>query len=377
MKVLHVYRTYFPDPPGGLQEAIRQICLSTKPLGVESRVFTLSHTPRPSIIHRDEADVYRCKSYIAPASCDLSGISCIKEFKKLVEWADVVNFHFPWPFADILNLFISEKKPKVMTYHSDIVRQKLLSEFYKPLMKRSLKSMDAVVATSDNYARTSNVLNSFVDRDKLHIIPLGITDTYNPRENKQAEIKHILEKYSLEEGKFAFTIGVLRYYKGFHTLVEAAKSSPYKIVIGGSGPECENLKRQVELCGLTNVIFTGQLSESEKFVLLNACGVFVLPSHLRSEAFGMVLVEASMYKKPMISCEIGTGTSFVNKNDETGIVIESESPLQLAEAINRLIEDASLANQYGSRARERFMALFSELSLGNRYIQLYKHVLKI
>lgn len=375
VKVLHVYRTYFPDPPGGLQEAIRQICISTKVLGVESRVFTLSPEPMPRVISREEADVFRCKSVAAPASCDVSGFSSIREFKRLVEWADIVNFHFPWPFGDVLNLFISSNKPKVMTYHSDIVRQKLLGELYKPLMKKTLKSMDAIVSTSDNYAKTSNTLVSYVDPSKLHVIPLGISDIYQHTNDRLPSDSNLLAKYDLEKGKYAFSIGVLRYYKGFHTLIEAAKSTSYKIVIGGSGPEYNSLKQQVEDNALTNVLFTGQLTESEKFELLDACGVFVLPSHLRSEAFGMVLIEASMFKKPMVTCEIGTGTSFVNTHNETGIVVEPESPGQIAEAINKLVEDKDLAMNYGDRARARYIELFSDVSLGSSYAQLYSSIL--
>jgi rhamnosyl/mannosyltransferase len=376
VKVLHVYRTYFPDLPGGLQEAIRQICISTKALEVESKIFTLSPTPEPTRISRDEGEVFRCRSIAAPASCDFSGPSSIREFKALVEWADIVHFHFPWPFLDILNLFISKNKPRVMTYHSDIVRQKLLGKLYKPLMKKTLRSMDAIVATSDNYARTSGTLNGYVDKSQLHIIPLGIRDYYQVQKEVPTDDTHLLVKHGLEKGKFAFTIGVLRYYKGFHTLVEAAKSTSYKIVISGSGYEANNLKRQVEESGLKNVIFTGQLTESEKFVLLDSCGVFVLTSHLRSEAFGMVLVEASMFKKPMITCEIGTGTSFVNSHEETGIVVEPEKPDQIADAINKLIEDTNLANQYGQRARERYIELFSDISLGCNYKKLYSRILE-
>ena len=56
MRVLHVYRTYFPDTQGGLEEAIRQICASTKVHGVENRVFMLSRNPQPAIINRPEVD---------------------------------------------------------------------------------------------------------------------------------------------------------------------------------------------------------------------------------------------------------------------------------------------------------------------------------
>ena len=180
MKVLHVYRTYFPDPPGGLQEAIRQICLSTQPLGVKNRVFTLSPSPLPETIKRYEAKVVRSKSWAAPASCDLGGIESLRKFSIQAKWADIIHFHFPWPFADILNLLVQSKKPKIMTYHSDIVRQRVLGKLYTPLMRHTLQDMDAVIATSPVYVETSPVLSKYVSPDHIKVIPLGINEESYP-----------------------------------------------------------------------------------------------------------------------------------------------------------------------------------------------------
>jgi rhamnosyl/mannosyltransferase len=119
-----VYRTYFPDPPGGLQEAIRQIALSTRACWVEPRILTLSPTPTPTVVDYPDGRVIRAKSCAAPASCDLGGMGALLKYREMADWADVVHFHFPWPFADVLHLQGRTKKPTVMTYHSDIVRQK-------------------------------------------------------------------------------------------------------------------------------------------------------------------------------------------------------------------------------------------------------------
>jgi hypothetical protein len=102
MKVLNVYRTYYPDPPGGLQEAIRQICLSTKQEGVENTIFTLSKDPSPKVLERPEAIVVREKSWVDPASCDIGGVNAFKTFLKLNKESDLTHFFFPWPFMDLL-----------------------------------------------------------------------------------------------------------------------------------------------------------------------------------------------------------------------------------------------------------------------------------
>ena len=369
--MLHVYKTYYPDPPGGLQEAIRQIAMASAQFEIESRVFTLSPAPGPEVIIRPEASVIRCKSWIAPASCDLGGLSSLIKFSELVKWADVINYHFPWPFADFLHLIIRPAIPAVMTYHSDIVRQRFLGKVYSPIMSRMLKAMSSVVSTSPAYAKTSPMLSDASLVGRVNVIPLGIVESTYP---KGGEDK-ILKKLCLDDSRPYFLfIGVLRYYKGLHSLIDAAASLRARVVIAGSGPEEQRLKHKVDNLHLSNVVFAGQISDLEKIALLKNCRALVLPSHLRSEAFGMVLVEAAMFSKPMISCEIGTGTSFVNIHEETGIVVPPESSVDLALAMNLLTDDTNLALAYGKAARARYEEKFSGDALGKAYSDLYKTV---
>ncbi|MDE1182991.1 glycosyltransferase [Paraburkholderia sp.] len=373
MKVLHIYRTYFPDPPGGLQEAIRQICLATQARGVESRVFTLSPTPEPRDVAFPEARVTRSRSWAAPASCDLGGLDALLQFRALARWADVLHFHFPWPFADVLQLLGMTGKPAVMTYHSDIVRQQALGAVYAPLMRFMLRSMTAVVATSPAYAQTSPQLTRIVDPARLKTIPLGILD-YRDEATAARSSTSIVERLGLSGEPYFLALGVLRYYKGLHTLIEAASLTGAKIVIAGSGPERDALQAQAKRLGASNVVFAGQVSHDEKVALLDGCRAMVLASHLRSEAFGMVLVEASMFSKPMICCEVGSGTSYVNEDGVTGYVVPPEDPPRFAAAIDALLDDAALAARMGDEARRRYERLFSADALGTAYDGLYREV---
>ncbi|MFM0251419.1 glycosyltransferase [Paraburkholderia sediminicola] len=374
MRVVHVYRTYFPDPPGGLQEAIRQIALSTRTCGVEPRILTLSPTPTPTALDYPEGRVIRAKSWAAPASCDLGGPGALMKYREMADWADVVHFHFPWPFADVLHLLGRTKKPTVMTYHSDIVRQKALGAVYGPLMRRTLGSMSAVVATSPAYAQTSETLTACVSKERLKTIPLGIIDYRDAPHPADAQ-RDMANRLGLAEGEpYFLALGVLRYYKGLHTLVEAARYVKAKIVIAGSGPERERLAALAQQTGASNVVFAGQVTHEEKVALLKGCRAMVLPSHLRSEAFGMVLVEAEMFGKPMVCCEVGSGTSYVNEDGVTGFVVAPEQPQELARAMNALLGDDDLAARMGHAARARYEALFSGEALGNAYSALYNDV---
>lgn len=371
MKILHAYRTYFPDPPGGLQEAIRQIVISCHQLGAINTVFTLSPDPVPAVLERPESRVVRCRSWLAPASCDIGGISAFANFSRLAREADVRHYHFPWPFADVLECTVRPNSPAILTYHSDVIRQRLLGAVYAPLMWRMLRSMRAIVATSPAYAQTSPVLSHPSIRDKVRIIPLGIDDGSYPKVGDDAVFDRI--GVSADEPFFLF-IGVLRYYKGIHFLVRAAKGVGCKIVIAGSGPEGERLRKLADEIGADNVTFAGQITDAEKVTLLKHCRALVLPSHLRSEAFGMVLVEAAMFSRPLISCEIGTGTSFVNMNEETGLVVSPGASDALALVMNVLLTDNALAARMGGAARTRYERLFSGQALGRAYAELYREV---
>lgn len=370
MRILHVYRTYFPDPPGGIQEAIRQTCLATASQGFENTVFTLSPTPRPSELESPEARIIRCRSWAAPASCDIGDWGAVRQFARAANWADVIHYHYPWPFADVLEKIVGPHKPKIITYHSDIVRQRLTKLVYTPLMHLMLNAMNSIVATSPAYAATSPILTSPRYKNRVRVIPLGVDKASYTSSPDQA----ILKKLGLESGAPYFLfLGALRYYKGLQFLIEAAKHVNLPIVIAGSGPAEASLRAWAVELGLQNVIFAGQVSEAEKMTLLKGCRAFVLPSHLRSEAFGVVLIEAGMCAKPMVSCEVGSGTSYANINEETGFVVPPENPIELANAMNRLL-DKDLAKTFGDAAEKRYEKLFSAGALGRAYADLYQEM---
>lgn len=373
MDVLSVYRTYFPDPPGGLQEAIRQISLTTSYLGMQNTIFTLSPKNQPRVIEMPEATVVRERSWLAPASCDIGGVSAVSGYLSLLKQTDVVHYFHPWPFADVLNTLKKADKPALLTYISDVVRQRVLGTLYSPLMWHTLRQMDVIVANCPAYVETSPVLSHPSIRDKVRVIPLGIDESSYPKAGDDSVFSRI--SVTATEPYFLF-LGVLRYYKGIHTLISAAKSLNAKVVIAGSGPEGEKLKKQAESLGLKNIFFAGQVTDKEKISLIKNCLALVLPSHLRSEAYGMVLVEASMMNKPMISCEIGTGTSFVNQHEKTGLVLKPENVNEMNDAMRIILNNATLAKTFGDNARSRYELLFSGSALGKAYKSVYEDLIR-
>lgn len=368
MKVLHVYRTYYPDQPSGIAEAIRQTCLATRPLGVESTIFTLS--PRPGQNHpAPEARLVRGRSWAAPASCDLGGPSAFRLFADLAREAEVIHYHYPWPFGDLLHLAVKPAAPAVLTWHSDIVRQRLFAQLYRPLMDTMLRRVALIAATSPAYARTSPVLARPGVRERVRLAPLGVEES-----SLAAPDYDILTRLGVR-GPFFLFLGAMRYYKGLPFLLEAARRTGVNVVLAGGGPDQPAMERLAGETRGRNVFFAGHVSEAEKTALLRACRAVVLPSHLRSEAYGMALVEAALCAKPMISCEIGTGTSYVNLDGVTGFVVPPQDPEALGGAMRALAGDEALAARLGAAARARYEELFSGPATGRAHHALYTEAL--
>lgn len=367
LKVLHVYKSYYPDTVGGIEQVIAQLGAGLKSLGDQSRVFTLSPDPSPGVIVRPEGEVHRCRTTVEISSNPLS-VSAFAGFREQLRWADVVHYQFPWPFADLMHVACANGKPSVVSYQSDIVRQKVLLRAYSPLMKRFLRTVGAVVATSPQYRESSPVLNH-LGRD-VRIIPNGIDEASYPACDA-AKLQAWREE--LGEGFFLF-VGVLRYYKGLETLLKAAQGFAGRIVIAGTGPEAEHLQQTAASLGLSNVRFVGGVSDEDKMCLLQLSRAFVFPSHLRSEAFGMSLLEAAMCARPMVCCEIGTGTSYINADGETGIVVPPEDPDAVRAAMTRFFEDSGLAARMGAAARSRFLEHFTAQQMARSYHALYREL---
>ena len=273
---------------------------------------------------------------------------------------------------DIVHFATRHGKPTVVTYHSDIVKQKMLLRLYRPLKNRFLGSVDRIVATSPNYLATSPVLNRY--RAKVVEITYGLDKSTYP-----TPAPDTMARWRLKFGegqRFFLFVGMLRYYKGLHILLDALQDTGYPVVIVGSGPVEAELKKHAAQLGLNHVHFLGMLPDEDKVALLHLCYGVIFPSHLRSEAFGISLLEGAMYGKPMISSEIGTGTTFVNIGGETGLVVPPSDPAALRQAMRYLWEHPDEAAEMGKRAEARYWKLFTAEQMVRSYAELYNDVMK-
>jgi rhamnosyl/mannosyltransferase len=370
MKVLHVYKTSMEYSHGGVESFIDSLCQETSALGTKNTVLCLAKSPHPNPLEKKGYTLYSAKELIHLASTGFS-LEAFTLFNKLLKTHDIIHYHFPNPFADLLqllNLFSKNKKPSIVTYHSDIIKQRYWLSLYQPLLRYFLNSVNHIVATSPNYLASSAMLQAY--KHKTSVIPIGINISHC-RAPSEEKIRYWQNRLSQP---FFLFVGALRYYKGLQTALEAIQGTDLQLVIAGKGGvgHIENELRSItKRLKLNNVIFLGSIDEEDKAALLTLCSAFVFPSHLRSEAFGIALLEAAAYGKAMISCEIGTGTSYINLNGETGFVIEPNSPQALRRAMQAIISNAAQTEQFGKHSVKRVLDFFDAAKSARQYHLLY------
>jgi len=288
-------------------------------------------------------------------------------FKKLSQKVDLIDFHHPFPLGDLAIFLFKPKTKLIVHYHSDIVRQKIFEIFFKPLIFNTLKKAEKIIVSNPNLIESSSYLRKF--KQKCQIIPFGV-DLKKFQENQKIfeKAKKIKEKY--HNCPIILSVGRLTYYKGFSYLIEAIHNLKHSNILKNIGikfPKCliigkgklkERLLKLIKKLSLQNDVF---ILPPQKDLLpyYLACDLFVLPSIFKSEAFGIVLIEAMACGKPVISTELGTGTSWININEKTGFVVPPKDSRSLAKAINKILENKKLAEQFSKNAKKRVKENFS------------------
>ena len=372
MNVLHVYKNYLPETRGGVEQVIFQLCEGTRAAGHVADVLVTGPVPTLREVPVGQHHVFQARRTTERFSTPVS-VEMMKVLPALARGYDLLHYHFPWPFADLLQLRLGRGRPYVVTYHSDIVKQRRLLWLYQPLlMDRFLSGAARVVATSRTYAESSPVLRA-LDRPPA-VVRLGIPPPPRPAPG-QVALSPAVRALLAEPGPFFLFVGMLRYYKGLEHLVRAAPLVRSRIVVAGDGPERDRIEALARGLGAGNLHLLGPVAEGDKWMLLDRALALVLPSHLRSEAFGVSLLEGAALGCPLVSCEIGTGTTEVNRHGETGLVVPPGDPAALGAAMRALEDDPKAAAAMGRRAALRFAEGFTADRMVRSYLDLYRDVL--
>jgi len=360
IKVLHIGK-YFAPYRGGIETYLLNLCDGLLD-NCELKVMV------SNIVNETIEEVIENISIVRVAKWDqiFSTPICPKMPILLKKWGsafDIIHVHLPNPMAIISYLLVKPKAKLVVSYHSDIIKQKHIFRFYKKFLLRFLDCADKIIVATPNHIKFSNILQNF--KEKCEVVHYGI-NIKNFENISRKKVMNIREKY---RGPIVLFVGRLVYYKGLEYLIEALKGENINLIIAGTGPFYPNLK--LISSGLENVHFIGEISDINLPAYYHACDVFVLPSVSRSEAFGIVQLEAMACRKPIVSTDIKTGVPYVNQHLKTGLIVPKEDTFALKEAILKLIHDKHLREQLGKNARQRVEQEFSIQEMVRKTLDIY------
>ena len=345
MKVLHIYKDYFPIV-GGIENHIRLLAEHQTSRGHDVTVLVTSRGRRTSIEHIHGVRVIKAARLAHVASTPLSASLAAHVLKQR---PDVAHVHSPYPVGEMAQYLVGRARHTVLSYHSDVVRQRTIMRFYQPFFLRLLASVDRIFVASQNYLETSAVLPLFAH--KCRVVPYGI-DRQRFLACDPERARELRERHG--GGPLVLFAGVLRYYKGLEYLLEAMARVSARLIVVGDGPMGPSLRARSQALRLGNkVVFVGAVSDEVLPAYYGAADVFVLPASERSEAFGLVLVEAMSSGVPVICTDLGTGTSYVNEHQVSGLVVPPRDPEALASAISQLLDDRTLRRRLADGALGR------------------------
>jgi rhamnosyl/mannosyltransferase len=282
--------------------------------------------------------------------------------------ADIVHLHWPHPTALLAYLASGHAGRLVITYHSDVVRQKVLGGLFWPVLRRALERADAVIAASPNYVESSPALRQF--KQKCSVIPFGIPLAEFDRVD-ESEVEQIRKRFG---PRVVLGVGRLIYYKGFEHLVRAMKDVNGHLLIIGEGPLRGALEQEAERAGVGGrVTFLDQVGDVAPYY--HAADVFALPSVARSEAFGIVQLEAMACRRPVVNTRLDSGVTYVSVDGVTGLTVPPADSEALANALNTLLADPALRARYGRAARLRVEREFDLETMGRRTLRLYEEIM--
>lgn len=293
----------------------------------------------------------------------------IWKLRKICRNYDIIHVHHPDPMA-CMALFCSGYEGRVILHwHSDIQKQKTLLKLYEPLQNWLIRRADCIVGTTPVYLEKSPFLKDV--QEKTVCLPIGVEPVYKDCEKEEI----IRKRYGGK--KIVFSLGRLVHYKGFRYLIEAAKylGNDYVVLIGGTGPLKNELQEQIfneKLAGKVELL--GRVSEDDLPGYYAACSVFCMSSVQKTEAFGIVQIEAMSCGKPVVATRIpDSGVSWVNADEESGINVMPEDAKGLADAIMKITSNDEVYTKYSEKSLKRFKTLFTKELMIEKCLKIYRY----
>ena len=337
--ILIVNKMYYPEL-GGVEVAA-QVIAENIPVDKKGTVLTFNSEYVLKEDTINNVEVVRLPVFLKWRSIRISA-SYKKEFLRLANKSNAVLFNFPSGQPELYgSLYKQMKCKKICIYHADLVGYGMVGwGYYKFFVKRFLDAMDKIIVTSPNMARTSKILQGY--KDRIRVVPafVDIGHFYPRKPNKREYLLSLFD--SDKVSKLVMYIGRLSHYKGIEYLVKSLTflDDSYGLVIIGQGVKEQALKSLVEELNLgERVVFCEHVPYGDLPYYYSSADVFVLPSISRAEAFGLVALEAMACGVPIVTTELGTGTSYYNIDGQTGLVVPPKNSEDLARAVDKICRE--------------------------------------
>ena len=355
MRILHISKYYYPYI-GGVENICKYIVEGTTEH--KSAVVCFNEEHQDVVEEVNGHKVYRVATWINVARQALS-LSYFPMLRKAINEfrPDVIHFHWANPFPAAVLLAVIPKDVKlIIHWHMDIIKQKRIYPFIKPVETALLKRADRVMVTSPNYRDCSLPLQPF--KEKVDVVPNAFDkDSLQLREGDEERIDELKRKY---DGKaIVFFVGRHIQYKGLPYLIEAERKvkSDCVFVIAGGGPLTDELKAS---CKSDRVHFVGRVSDDDLRAYLYAAKVFAFPSITKNEAFGVALAEAMYCGTPAATFTIeGSGVNWVSIHNETCFEAPNRDVEAYARNIDILLSDSNLHDRLARAGKERTERMFT------------------
>ncbi len=356
---------FYPPYKGGMETHLRDLCRAIAPYA-DVHVL-VSNTTRQTVREFDgEIPVERIASWATVSSAPISPgmVNAIRSSR-----ADIVHLHCPNPTAVASYLASRHRGDVVITYQSDIIRQRVLRYIYEPLFNRLAAKAKAIVCLSPNYIESSATLRRI--RHKCHVIPHGI-DPQRFADFDPHAVSAIRARYGT---RIVLGLGRLVYYKGFEFLIRAVAGTDATLLIIGTGPLRDQLLDVARECGvLERVHLLGEVDDVIPYY--RAAQVFALPSVARSEAFGIVQVEAMACGTPVVNTNLDSGVPFVSLDGTSGLTVPPADVAALRHAITLILDDPQLRTRFSNGARQRVRQHFTLDAMAQKTLLLYQRILE-
>jgi len=353
MKVLLVNKLYSPWI-GGIETVTKDLAEGLQGAGFEAEVLACAPKGGGSNEEIGGVLVHKAASFGIFLSTPLS-LDFFKQFRHYAREADIIFLQHPFPLATLAHLFFARKKTVVVWYHADIERQKIANIFFAPFLRRSLAHAARIFVTGKNMIEHSSCLRPL--RSRCAIIPYGIDLS---RFTEGEDIRNIAASIRVQFGApLILAAGRLVPYKGFEYLIRAMRGLPAKLVIVGNGPLEAELKKCAANEGLgSQIFFVDHVPDLVPYFF--ACDLFAFPSIYKTEAFGIVQLEAMACGKSVVNTNLPTTVPEVSIDGETGYTVPPCDATALHRAMAAMMHDAALRERFGKAARKRVEDVFSK-----------------